>query len=43
MSESTYCGLGICAAMDGHEGTCDEASGWDDPEDTTEQDREGTK
>ena len=31
-----YCGRGICAAEEGHEGTCDEASGWaphplDDP------------
>jgi hypothetical protein len=24
------CGLGICAANDGHEGTCAEASGWAD-------------
>lgn len=23
------CGRGVCAAEDGHEGTCDEASGWD--------------
>lgn len=23
-----YCGRGVCAAMEGHEGTCDEASGW---------------
>ena len=22
------CGRGICAAESGHEGTCDEASGW---------------
>jgi hypothetical protein len=22
------CGLGICAANDGHDGTCAEASGW---------------
>lgn len=25
----SYCGLGVCAAMDGHKGTCAEASGWD--------------
>lgn len=24
------CGRGICAAESGHEGTCDEASGWAD-------------
>lgn len=23
-----YCGRGVCAAEEGHEGTCDEASGW---------------
>lgn len=22
------CGLGVCSAEDGHEGSCDEASGW---------------
>ena len=26
-----HCGRGICAAGDGHEGTCSEASGWDEP------------
>lgn len=31
-SEWAYCGLGVCAANDGHEGTCAEASGWDDVE-----------
>ena len=25
------CGRGICAAEDGHEGTCAEASGWGTP------------
>ena len=25
-----YCGLGVCCAEDGHEGTCAEASGWDE-------------
>jgi hypothetical protein len=24
------CGLGVCAANEGHDGTCDEASGWAD-------------
>ncbi|QWY81863.1 hypothetical protein SEA_HONK_40 [Microbacterium phage Honk] len=27
-NEWRACGLGVCAAEDGHEGTCDEASGW---------------
>jgi len=27
-SGSGYCGRGICAAMEGHAGTCAEASGW---------------
>ena len=26
------CGRGICAAEEGHEGTCDEASGWAETE-----------
>ena len=25
------CGRGVCAAAEGHEGTCAEASGWEDP------------
>lgn len=25
-----YCGRGVCAAPEGHEGTCEEASGWAD-------------
>jgi hypothetical protein len=29
-AEASYCGRGICAAMEGHEGTCAEASGWAD-------------
>lgn len=28
MAEFVPCGLGVCAAEDGHEGTCEEASGW---------------
>tara|TARA_R110000822_G_C15109043_1_gene472744 strand:- start:338 stop:541 length:204 start_codon:yes stop_codon:yes gene_type:complete len=38
VSESMYCGLGICAAMAGHEGTCDEASGWADLPEPTDPD-----
>ena len=30
VAEARYCGRGICAAMEGHEGTCAEASGWDE-------------
>lgn len=29
---SDYCGLGICSANGGHEGTCAAASGWDEDE-----------
>lgn len=25
-----HCSIGPCAAEDGHAGTCDQASGWDD-------------
>lgn len=24
----SYCGKGLCAALDGHKGSCAEASGW---------------
>lgn len=27
--EPQHCGRGVCAAMEGHEGTCAEASGWE--------------
>ena len=30
MNDTEYCGRGVCAAMEGHEGTCAEASGWDE-------------
>ena len=30
MDEWVPCGLGVCAAEDGHAGTCAEASGWDE-------------
>lgn len=32
MAEFEPCGRGICAAEDGHAGTCDEASGWTETE-----------
>lgn len=32
-SEWEACGRGICAAEEGHEGTCAQASGWDDEDD----------
>ena len=34
MSADDYepCGIGMCAANEGHSGTCAEASGWDEPE-----------
>ena len=31
MFDWTPCGLGVCAAESGHDGTCAEASGWDEP------------
>jgi hypothetical protein len=31
MSEWKACGLAICAAEEGHAGTCDDASGWNEP------------
>jgi len=32
MSDWQACGLGLCAAEDGHEGTCVEASGFQEPD-----------
>jgi hypothetical protein len=30
VAEGDYCPLGVCSAPAGHEGTCAEASGWDE-------------